>query len=340
MARVLVTGASGFIGSKLTQRLVAGGDEVTCLVRSTSNIESLKPLGVRFKLGDVRDAEAVRSAVEGADAVYHLAGLISAFRARDLMEVNATAFRNVVAACAECPTPPSLVFVSSTAAAGPSPAERPRTEGDPPAPVSHYGRAKRAAELIAQEIRPRVPITIVRPPIVFGEADLLMRPVFRSIYRFGLHLAVGVANHRYSLIHVSDLVDALLLCGQRGARLIPACNGSLGSARGIYFVADDERPTYAELGQLIGASLGRTRVRVCDTPGPVALWFAATVAEGVARLRRQPSIFNFDKVREARAGSWTCSSVTIRGELGFAPGASLVDRLQQTADWYRQQDWL
>jgi nucleoside-diphosphate-sugar epimerase len=340
MARVLITGATGFIGSQLTQRLVARGDEVTCLIRRTSNIEAIEPLGVRLALGDVRDAEAVRSAADRAETVYHLAGLTTAFRSSDLMQVNAAAFRNVVAACAERPAPPTLVFVSSLAAAGPSRAERPRTEDDPPAPVSHYGRTKRAAELIAQEFASRVPITIVRPPIVFGEGDLLMRPVFRPIFRYGIHMAIGVANRRYSLIHVSDLVDALILCGQRGARLVPAYNGSGGSTKGYYFVADDEQPTFAELGLLIGASLGRARVRICRTPGPVVLWSAAAASEIVARLRRQPSIFNFDKVREARAGSWTCSSATIRSELGFAPCAPLIDRLRQTADWYRQHNWL
>src|SRR5690349_23391102 len=88
MARVLVTGATGFIGSHLTRRLVEQGDEVTCLVRSTSRVEPLERLGVRLARGDIRDANAVRAAVERSEVVYHLAGLVTAFRSMDLMAVN------------------------------------------------------------------------------------------------------------------------------------------------------------------------------------------------------------------------------------------------------------
>ena len=94
-----------------------------------------------------------------------------------------------------------------------------------------------------------MPITIVRPPIVFGEGDLQMRDVFRSIFRYGMHVAFGVADSRYSLIHVDDLVDALILCGQRGQRLERhSRDAPAQSPRGYYFVAGDEQPTFAELG--------------------------------------------------------------------------------------------
>jgi nucleoside-diphosphate-sugar epimerase len=340
MTKVLVTGASGFIGAKLTERLVGRGDDVTCLVRSTSKRAALAPLGVRFAVGDIRDSAAMRSAVDGAEVVYHLAGLVTAFRARELMEVNAEGFRNVAAACAECATPPLLVLVSSLAAAGPSPPSRPRTESDPARPVSHYGHAKRAAELIAEQYAGHVPITIVRPPIVFGEGDLLMRNVFRSIFRFGIHVALGVAGSHYSLIHVRDLVDALVLSAERGTRLSPPGGPPSDPPRGYYFVATDDQPTFAELGLLIGKSVGRQSVRILRSSGPVMLWLSAGLAEAIARLRGQPYILNFDKVREARAGNWVCSTSTIRRDLGFAPQASITDRLRQTADWYLQQKLL
>jgi nucleoside-diphosphate-sugar epimerase len=297
-------------------------------------------LGVRFAVGDVRDDSTLRSAVAGAEVVYHLAGLTSAFSARDLMEVNAEGFKNVVAACAESATPPVLLLVSSLSAAGPSPPNRARTESDPPMPVSNYGRAKRTAELTAQQYAARVPITIVRPPIVFGEGDVLMRDLFRSIFRYGVYPALLMAQSQYSLIHVHDLVESLMLCADSGTRL--SANGAPRAPcppPGYYFVATDEQPTFAELGELIARSLGRQSVRILRTSGPALLWSAAALAEIVARLRGQPYIFNLDKVREAKAGNWVCSTLTIR-RLGFATGAPFVDRLRQTADWYRQQNWL
>lgn len=341
MPRVLVTGASGFIGTKLTERLVARGDEVVCLVRPSSKLDALEPLGVRFAVGDVRDADAVRRAVAGSDVVYHLAGLTTAFRASEMMQVNAEAFRNVAQACSSAANPPTLISVSSLAAAGPSLGERPRTESDPAAPVSHYGRAKRQAELIAEQFAGQVPITIIRPPIVFGEGDLALRHIFRSIFRFGVHVALSVGRSRYSFIHVRDLVDAMVLCAERGSRLDPPDqHASSSTPRGYYFVADDEQPTFAELGSLISRSLGRQSVRIWRSSGPVFLWGGAALAEAASRLRGRPYILNFDKAREASAGNWICSPQTIRRDLGFAPQAPFFDRLRQTADWYRQQNWL
>jgi nucleoside-diphosphate-sugar epimerase len=345
MAKVLITGGTGFIGAKLTERLVARGDDVTCLVRVPGRCGVVRKHGARVIYGDVRDCQQVRQATAGCDMVYHLAGLVSAFRLRDMISVNVDGFRNVVEACAASETPPTLVMVSSLAAAGPSTAERPRVESDPPAPVSNYGRSKRAAEQLAQNFAARVPITIVRPPIVYGEGDVNMLSVYRSIYRLRLHAAFGVAHSRYSLVHVCDLVEALLLCCQSGKRLLPmdahSTNGAAeaASAAGYYFVAGDEQPTFGELGQLIGKALNR-RVLVCGGSRTFMLWSVAAGAEAIARLRRKPYIFNFDKAREAQAGSWTCSALAIQSQLGFRPSAPLVVRLQQTADWYLQQKLL
>lgn len=346
MVKVLVTGASGFIGAKLSERLVARGEQVTCLVRPTSNRTSLDSLGVRYAWGDVRDPVAMHDAVAKVDVVYHLAGLATAFSAQDLMRVNCDGFRNVATACAAQDQPPVLVSVSSLAAAGPSPPGRERTESDPAEPVSHYGRAKRAAELVAEQFADRVPITIVRPPIVFGEGDTQMRNVFRSIFRYGVHVALGVASSHYSLIHVDDLCDSLIACAEGGKRLAPAGDATSSTVaasnppQGYYFVAADEQPTFAELGCLIGKSLGRQSVRVLKSKGSASIWTAAALAEGISRLRGQPYIFNFDKAREARAGNWVCSPLNLRRDLRIAPRQSVLDRLRQTSNWYLQKNWL
>ncbi len=212
------------------------------------------------------------------------------------MSVNVDGFRNVVEACADSESPPTLIVVSSLAAAGPSSAERPRVESDLPAPVSNYGRSKREAELLAQQFAARVPITVVRPPIVYGEGDLNMLSVYRSIYRLRLHMAWGVAYSRYSLVHVWDLVEALILCCRNGKRLLAAethssngaTNGSAAavSATGIYFVAGDEQPTFGELGRLIAKSLDR-RVLVCGGSRTFMLWPAAAGAEAIAQVTAQ-----------------------------------------------------
>jgi len=340
MAKVLVTGGSGFIGSHLIDALVAQGEEVTCLVRTTSRLDRLRPLGVRLVSGDVTDQDSLPAAIEGQQIVYHVAGCTRAVYTRQYYQINGQGIRNVAQSCAEQqPTPPVLVIVSSLAAAGPATDARPRTEADPLVQVSHYGRSKRAGELAAERLADRVPTTIVRPPIVLGEGDRMGLNMFRMVARFGLHMVPGLGRHRFSLIHADDLVELLILAARRGTRLEPNAEDGSSSPRGYYFAACDEHPTYAELGRMVAAALGRRRVLVLPTPKRT-VWVVGAVAEVVSRIRRRPLYLNLDRAREAAAGSWRCSSQAAIDELGFSVAAPLADRLRQTAQWYRREGWL
>jgi len=338
--RVLVTGASGFVGSNMARTLSAAGHEVTCLVRSTSSHPLLSGVHAGTMLGDMTDAESLRRAVTGKSLVYHVAGCLRAVRPSDFYRVNEQGTRNLLQTCAEMPSPPVVVIVSSVTAAGPSLPDRPRIESDPPAPVSHYGRSKWAGELAAREFARAVPITIVRPPIVLGAADREGLAMFTSVARTGLHFVPGRVPHRFSVIHVDDLAEALALAAERGTRLDaapPFKNATDG--RGIYYVAGDEHPTYADLGLMIGEAVGRSRVRIVRIPLPV-IWTVAYGIELGMRIRGKARYLNLDKAREIAAGSWTCSPEKARRELGFRPAASLSERLRQTAAWYRSEGWL
>lgn len=340
MAEILVTGASGFIGYHLLKALAKRGEEVACLVRKTSKVQQLEEFRPAWLYGDVTDPASVRAAVAGKSVVYHLAGCIKSLSAEQMRQVNADGVRNVARACAEQANPPVLVVVSSLAAAGPSTANRPRVESDSPAPVSVYGQTKRAGELAAQEFAGQTPITVLRPPIVFGEGDRVTAEMFRSIHRFRTHLVVSWRAHRFSLIHAEDLALAMIQAAERGQRLAPA-NGETEQpdSDGIYFIADPEQPTYGNLGRMVATSVGRRGVVVIPIALPVA-WSVAGCSELVGRIRGQAPFLNFDKMREASAGSWTCSPQKAAEELGFTAAAPLAARLQQTADWYRKEGWL
>lgn len=347
MARVLVTGATGFIGVHLVRQLRGQGDEVACLVRRTSTRTGLEPLGVEFIEGDVGEASSVVRAVAGCDVVYHLAGLTSALARSDLHRVNANGSRTVAAACAELSSPPVLMFVSSLAAAGPAAFDRPRVESDAPSPVSHYGRSKLAGELAIREFADRVPITILRPPIVFGEGDRASLPVFQSVQRFGVHMSPLWRSRSFSFIHAADLATALCAAAKSGKRLAAVGDASSNGhahapARedvGVYFAAADEIVTYAEFGRRVGRALGRRRTAVIPNVA-ASVWMVALGSEAIARLRRKPMILNLDKAREAVAGSWTCSSEALIRDTAWQPAKSLDERLAETAAWYREQGWL
>ena len=147
MAKVLVTGASGFIGTHLVAALAARGDEVACLVRNSSKADHLPALGARLVFGDVTQRDSLPAAVAGQQVVYHLAGLTRTLQDRQFYEVNFRGAANLARTCARQETPPVLVHVSSLAAAGPVVNGRARVESDPPRPrritAGASGRANR-----------------------------------------------------------------------------------------------------------------------------------------------------------------------------------------------------
>jgi len=335
--RVLVTGASGFIGRHLVQRMIERGCRVSCLVRSTSRTDELRSAGVQLITGDVTDRAGIGRALEVSQAgiVLHLVGLAKALRTDDFARVNTGSVESVAGACADRTDPPVLVVVSSLAAAGPCVVDRPRVEDDFPTPVSAYGRSKLAGEQAAAKYAAGVSISIVRPPIVFGPGDRGMLEMFRPIARWGIHVVPGRGVCRFSLIHVADLVEGLLLVAEKGER--QHRSGSPG--QGVYFVATEDDPTYAELGQAMATALERRRATVVHMPRPLVR-LVGLCGDAMGRIQQRPSWVNSDKIAEALAGSWTCSSVKARTRLGWSPAATLAERLRETAQWYRQVGWL
>ena len=336
MTQAMITGATGFIGSHLVEALVEGGADVTCLHRAASDTSMLRQLSARCIQADVTDPAALSAAVRGVEVVFHVAGATHALRASDYHRVNAEGTRSLLAACAAMESPPVVVVVSSIAAAGPA-ATRPLVESDPARPVSHYGRSKRAAELAAHTFADRLPITVVRPAIVFGPRDSALLSIFRPIRRFGVHLVPGWRASQVSLVHVTDLCAAMLAAAARGRRL----NGAASHEpmdEGYYFVADGDQPTYNALGRRMAQAMSRRAVCV-RAPLPVA-WAAGLAADIVARCRRRPRMFSLDKIREAAAGNWICSPSRAIEQLGWSCGKSLDARLGETAAWYRANGWL
>ena len=334
---VLVTGASGFIGRHLVRHLIDCGCQVSCLVRATSCIDEPRSAGAQLVTGDVTDWARIGRAlaVSQARIVFHIAGLLKALRNDDFLRVNAGGVESVAAACANCTDKPVLVVVSSLAAAGPCAVGRPRVESDAPTPVSAYGCSKLAGEQAAARYAGVVPISIVRPPIVFGPGDRGMLEMFRPIARWGIHAVPGWGERCFSLIHVADLVEGLLLAAEKGEHLHP--NGLPG--QGVYFMATEDELTYTELGQAMATALGKKRATVVHLPGPLVK-LVGLCGDAMTWIRQRPAWVNSDKMTEALAGSWMCSSAKARTQLGWSPTAALAKRLYETAQWYRQARWL
>ena len=143
-----------------------------------------------------------------------------------------------------------------------------------------------------------------------------------------MHLVPGRVGARYSLIHVNDLALGLLQAAERAARL-PA--ESDADQTGLYYMAGDEHPGYDELGHLIADAAGRNQVRIVYVPRWAA-WCVAGASQGSARLRGQASLINVDKIRDATAGNWICSSDRAKADLGFRVAAPLLSRLTEVIE--------
>jgi nucleoside-diphosphate-sugar epimerase len=337
METVLVTGGSGFIGRNLVNELARRSCRIRCLVRSTSHSEHLREAGAEICVGDVNQPDSLFEAAQGVDTVFHVAGIVAALQAEQLMQVNGEGTWNMARACAAQAKPPVLVVVSSLAAAGPISGGNVRRESDPLIPVSDYGHSKRAGEVAAAAWSNRVPITIIRPGIVFGPWDRLLLPVFRSIAVLGIHPIPTFAPPPLSLIHVEDLVDVLLRAAERGRRVGRHDEGD--SAAGHYFACADQHPTYAELGRMTADAVGRRHVFLFHMAEPLP-WLVAGVAQVITRLAHHAQVVNLDKMRESIQPSWAASPRAIREELGFTESYSLRQRLDQTATWYREHGWI
>src|SRR5229473_1597583 len=167
--KVLLTGGSGFLGSWVAEQLAAEGHLVRALVRPASDRRALEKLpGVQFAPGAIEDRASLAPAVDGVDAIVHVAGIVKARRPADFFAVNTQGTRNLLDAALERGGLKRFVYVSSLAAMGPSADGQPVHEGAEPRPVTHYGRSKLEAERSVMAASDRLPVTVIRPPLIYG----------------------------------------------------------------------------------------------------------------------------------------------------------------------------
>jgi dihydroflavonol-4-reductase len=327
VSRVLVTGATGFVGSHLVERLLADGYAVTCLVRDLRKLRWLEGLEVQLVEGDCTKPASLEAAVQGASLVFHCAGLTKALHARDYYRVNHLGTKNLLAACAKYGSEiKRFILVSSQAAAGPSPDGRPVTEADSAHPVSDYGRSKFMAEEATLAWQGFFPVVIVRPPCVYGPRDSDVFELFRWAGR-GVTVEIAGAERSLNLCYVADLTRALLLAAQEATT-----NGS------IYFVAERRSYSWSEFGALL-LSTGGVPGRTVKMPFAVA-WLLGLASEIGSLFTRKAALTSRQKVREAAQRYWLCDVSKIEHDLRFRAEYPLQKGLELSWQWYRKNSWI
>ena len=321
--KVLVTGATGFVGSHLVEALRRRHDDVTALVRSPDKARALEGHGVRLVWGDLHHPAALERAAASQDVVIHVAGLVAARDEAEFLRANREGTARLLEAAVRAGVR-RLVLVSSMAAGGPSAPGRPLTGAEPARPVTAYGRSKLAAEELVRA--GGVPWTILRPPMVYGPRDREVLKVFRFA-RLGIAPVFGEGTQELSAVHGADLARALVASA--------TAERAIGR---LYYACHPETFTSTAFVRSVAATLGRP-VRVIRVPhrlGSAALWLTGAAA----RLIGRPTIFTADKANEFFQPAWTGDPRPLVEETGWVPEFGLEGGLADTYEWYRAAGWL
>ena len=320
--KALVTGATGFIGSHLAEELLRRGYRVTCLVRKTSSLRWLEGLDAEIIHGDCEDEDSLRELPTDIDLVFHLAGLTKAKKTEDFFSANARGTENLLRAVSRRASGlRRFLYLSSLAAVGPSASGAPVDENVTPAPVSSYGKSKLEGEEALLRHKSAVPVTVIRPPAVYGPRD-------RDLYLFFKMVKKGFYPHwgkcYYSLLYVDDLVEGMITAA--------TARGTEGET---FFLSDGSVYSNEEIAEEIMRVMNAKGVRM-KLP-KTAMTLLVEIGE---KLGGGTSIINRDKLRELRHSHWVCEAGKAQKEFRFIPKVTMKEGIKWTADWYRIHQWL
>ncbi len=325
--RALVTGANGFVGSHLVKGLLDKGYQVRCLVRKTSNLKWLSGLKVEYVFGDIAERNSLRIAVKNVNFIFHSAGLTKARTKEDYFKANAEGTRNLIEACLqENPKLKRFVYISSQAAVGPGEDQHPTDEAVLCRPVSYYGESKLEGERIVLSHISELPLTIIRPPAVYGPRDTDMLGFFK-VANSGFRISFGRGESFISLVFVKDLVDGIILAAEN-----PKAIGQ------TYFIADDKIYSWKEAFKIIAGTLDKKTIPL-KIPKSV-VFLMAFLAESFCRLLGKTPAFNTQKAREITQRYWGLNISKAKTELGFVSNFPLDKGSAETVKWYREKGWL
>jgi 2-alkyl-3-oxoalkanoate reductase len=325
--KVLVTGATGFLGGHVAERLAARGDTVRALVRKTSNKKHLETLrGVELFEGSVEQAGKVREAVESVDAIVHCAGIVKARSSDEFFMVNVGGTSNLVDAARKLGKRlKRFVHVSSLEAVGPSDDGRP-VPPDQENPVTAYGRSKLAAEKVVLAAKDDIAVTILRPAGIYGPRDVEVLELIKPVQR-GLFPVVNGGRSKGVWVYATDCAEACLR----------AIDADVPSGR-VYFVDDgcgaiDASTMFADFERALGKKALRASL-----PTPVFM----AVARGVeifGRLSGKAVMLTREKA-SMLLQDWICSSEATRKDLGWQPQVPWSEGVVKAVAWYRDNGWL
>ncbi|WP_207431797.1 NAD-dependent epimerase/dehydratase family protein [Sabulibacter ruber] len=325
--RVLITGASGFVGYHLVEAAVNAGLEVYAAVRPSSEVDHLKAFPIQYTQLDFSSVAALQQELEEKQYAYivHAAGITKAKEAQEYNRVNAEYTRNLALAAVQAAIPlKKFVFISSLAALGPISYQEksPITEESNARPVTNYGKSKLLAEQYLAEIR-NLPLVVLRPTAVYGPREKDIFILFSTISK-GLDPYIGKGKQRLSFVYVKDLAKAVMQALESGVTGT-SYNISDGRSYDRYALADVTKRALRKRALRFHLPLGLVKGM-------------ATLSELFAGSKT-PTL-NREKISELIAENWNCSIARIQQDLHYTPEYDLEKGLTHTLQWYKANKWL
>ncbi len=308
---ILITGASGFVGINVT-KLLSKSDNVKVFVRNGQKANNVFQNNVEICLGDILDIESLKRSMHNIDYVVHIAGLIKAYDVSKLYKVNRTGCKNVALAAKNSKVK-NVIYLSSLAARGP--------DGST-GPVSHYGLSKLQGEYELMKHACDFTLTILRPPIIYGEYE---KEFFKLFKMAKIGFMPVLKNRLLSLLYVQDLANAI--------KMIIYSNRDTSK---IYYISDGYKYSWEKIADIMFDVVGRKKIRTQLTLSPV---FANIVAYSTYFMKDKAP-FTLDKINEIKAQGWTCSYEMLKKDLNFEPKYAIRDGLEETFGWYEENGWI
>lgn len=325
--KVLVTGATGFVGSHILDTLHARGIPSVCLLRPTSDKRFIGShlAEMETRTGSILDPDSLAKALESITHVMHCAGCTKASRYAEYYEVNYCGTRNLVEAInRQSSFIRRLVHISSLAVTGPATQQSPAREDSPLQPISEYGKSKLAGE---REVRDhcQVPFTILRPPAVYGPRDAAFLPMYRAVKN---HLLPKPSKQQaLSLVFAKDLAEVAVACLEQQT-----------AQTKTYFVASREIVSAASIAEEISRQMKAWTVP-CPLPSAL-LWLVCLAQEIFSRVSGRATLLNLQKFAELRAPGWVCDPSLLEQEVGVKCATRLESGISETLGWYRREHWV
>lgn len=324
--KILVTGATGFIGKHLVKALVDKGREVRCLVRKTSDTKYLKRLGAELVYGDLLDRKSLSNALKDIDIIHHLASEVYSKKASNFYITNVLGTKNLLAACANTKIK-KFIYLSSIAVNGfPNSQSALINEKSPCHPFTPYGKSKLEAEklIVNHFYKYGGAVIIIRAPVVYGPGQPhILTNFFNKIYKGKTIYIVGNGNNLRSLCYVDNLIQGILLAENKV---------NLGNA--VYVISDKKVYTFNEILEII-AEAAKVNIQKFYLP-----FFIADVSKYISdTLIKVFKVYSLELysilIMNIDLG---CDISKAEKELGYKPSINLKEGMKRTFNWY-QATW-